>query len=48
MGVSLKELGRKQEAQACFQVVVRLRPSCALSLGNLAGIYYEQVRTRGA
>lgn len=43
MGVSLKELGRKQEAQACFQVVARLRPSCALSLGNLAGIYYEQV-----
>lgn len=44
MGVSLKELGRKQEAQACFQVVARLRPACALSLGNLAGVYYEQVR----
>ena len=43
MGVSLKELGRKAEAQACFQVVTRLRPGCALSLGNLAGIYYEQV-----
>ena len=43
MGVSLKELGRKTEAQACFQVVARLRPGCALSLGNLAGIYYEQV-----
>ena len=45
MGVSLKELGRKTEAQACFQVVARLRPGCALSLGNLAGIYYEQVRS---
>ena len=45
MGVSLKELGRKTEAQACFQVVARLRPACALSLGNLAGIYYEQVRS---
>ena len=44
MGVSLKELGRKAEAQACFQVVARLRPGCALSLGNLAGIYYEQAR----
>ena len=46
MGVSLKELGRKAEAQACFQVVARLRPGCALSLGNLAGIFYEQVRAR--
>ena len=46
MGVSLKELGRKTEAQACFQVVARLRPGCALSLGNLAGIYYEQVGPR--
>jgi len=45
MGVSLKELGRTTEAQACFQVVARLRPGCALSLGNLAGIYYEQVPT---
>ena len=46
MGVSLKELGRKTEAQACFQVVARLRPGCALSLGNLAGIHYEQARLR--
>ena len=46
MGVSLKELGRKTEAQACFQVVARLRPGCALSLGNLAGIYYEQVSSK--
>ena len=38
MGVSLKELGRKEEAVACLQQVVRLRPHCALSLGNLAGI----------
>ena len=37
MGVSLKELGRKEEAVACLQQVVRLRPHCALSLGNLAG-----------
>lgn len=38
MGVSLKELGRKNDAVACLQQVVRLRPTCALSLGNLAGI----------
>ena len=44
MGVSLKELRRRPEAQACFETVVRLRPGCALSLGNLAGLYYEQAR----
>jgi protein O-GlcNAc transferase len=43
MGVSLKELRRRSEAQACFETCVRLRPGCALSLGNLAGLYYEQV-----
>ncbi len=37
MGVSLKELKRKEEAEHCFAQVVRLRPNCALSLGNLAG-----------
>ena len=37
MGVSLKELKKKEEAEGCFQAVVRLRPGCALSLGNLAG-----------
>lgn len=37
MGVSLKELKRKEEAEQCFAQVVRLRPHCALSLGNLAG-----------
>jgi len=37
MGVSLKELKRKEEAEQCFAQVVRLRPNCALSLGNLAG-----------
>lgn len=37
MGVSLKELKRKDEAAACFERVVKLRPGCALSLGNLAG-----------
>ena len=37
MGVSLKELKRKEEAAQCFAQVVRLRPHCALSLGNLAG-----------
>lgn len=36
-GVSLKELKRKEEAEHCFAQVVRLRPHCALSLGNLAG-----------
>ena len=35
--MSLKESKRKDEAEACFQQVVRLRPGCALSLGNLAG-----------
>lgn len=45
MGVSLKELRRRGEAQACFETCVRLRPGCALSLGNLAGLYYEQVFT---
>lgn len=38
MGISLKELKRREEAEACFQQVVRLRPGCALSLGNLAGM----------
>ncbi len=37
MGISLKELKRREEAEACFQQVVRLRPGCSLSLGNLAG-----------
>lgn len=37
LGVSLKELKRQPEAEACFRSVVQLRPSCALSLGNLAG-----------
>jgi hypothetical protein len=37
MGVALKELKRRDEAEACFAQVVRLRPGCALSLGNLAG-----------
>lgn len=37
MGVALKELKRRDEAEACFSQVVRLRPGCALSLGNLAG-----------
>jgi protein O-GlcNAc transferase len=37
MGVALKELRRKPEAEACFEAVVALRPACALSLGNLAG-----------
>ncbi len=48
MGVSLKELRRRVEAQACFETCVRLRPGCALSLGNLAGLYYEQVREVGS
>ncbi len=54
MGVSLKELRRHDEAAVCFRAVVQLRPGCALSLGNLAGLYYEQVpppplpRARGA
>ena len=39
LGVSLKESKRKDEAEACFQQVVRLRPGCALSLGNLAGVF---------
>ena len=38
MGVALKELKRRDEAEACFSQVVRLRPGCALSLGNLAGV----------
>ena len=39
LGVSLKELKRRDEAEACFEAVVRLRPRCALSLGNLAGAH---------
>ena len=42
--IPLQELKRKEEAEACFRQVVALRPTCALSLGNLAGVYYEQVR----
>jgi len=41
MGISLKELKRREEAEACFQQVVRLRPGCALSLGNLAGVQLQ-------
>jgi Flp pilus assembly protein TadD len=37
MGVVLKELKRRPEAEACFEAVVRLRPACALAHGNLAG-----------
>ena len=44
MGVSLKELKRKEEAEQCFAQVVRLRPGCALSLGNLAGAYFYRCR----
>jgi hypothetical protein len=36
-GVVLKDLKRLSEAEACFEAVVRLRPSCALAHGNLAG-----------
>ena len=43
MGVSLKELKKREEAEGCFQAVVRLRPGCALSLGNLAGTYRKCV-----
>lgn len=38
LGMSLKELKRKEEAEVCFRQVVALRPACALSLGNLAGM----------
>ena len=37
-----QELKRKEEAEVCFRQVVSMRPTCALSLGNLAGVYYEQ------
>ena len=43
LGVSLRELGRRAEAEAAFEAVVALRPTCALALGNLAGMYYDQV-----
>ena len=26
----------------CYRQVVSMRPTCALSLGNLAGVFYEQ------
>jgi protein O-GlcNAc transferase len=43
LGAALKELGRRSEAEAEFSAVVALRPKCALALGNLAGVYYDQV-----
>jgi protein O-GlcNAc transferase len=43
LGAALKELGRRSEAEAEFAAVVALRPKCALALGNLAGVYYDQV-----
>lgn len=43
LGASLRELGRRGEAEAAFEAVVALRPGCALALGNLAGMYYDQV-----
>ena len=46
MGVSLKELKRKEEAEHCFAQVVRLRPHCALSLGNLAGQHHSAPKSR--
>lgn len=42
MTTPVQELKRKEEAEACFRQVVSMRPTCALSLGNLAGVYYEQ------
>ncbi len=44
LGVALRELNRKAEAEAAFRAVVALRPNCGLALGNLAGMYYDQVR----
>jgi hypothetical protein len=44
LGVALRDLGRRAEAEAAFAAVVALRPNCALALGNLAGMYYDQVR----
>jgi hypothetical protein len=38
LGVVLKELKRRSEAEACFEAVVLLRPACALAHGNLAGM----------
>lgn len=35
--------GRRPEAEAEFRAVVAQRPSCALALGNLAGVLYDQV-----
>jgi protein O-GlcNAc transferase len=42
LGVSLRELGRRTEAEAEFRAVVTQRPECALALGNLAGVLYDQ------
>lgn len=35
--------GRRTEAEAEFRAVVSQRPECALALGNLAGVLYDQV-----
>ena len=45
LGLSLKELGRLKEAEASFESVVHLQPDSALGLGNVAGLYYDQVRS---
>ena len=44
LGMCHKEQGRLAEAEACFGAVVALRPGCALALGNLAGVCYDEVR----
>ena len=34
-----------KEAEASFESVVHLQPDSALGLGNVAGLYYDQVRS---
>lgn len=43
LGACLREVGRHSEAEQELEVVARLHPGCALALGNLAGVYYDQV-----
>lgn len=43
LGAALRDLGRQPEAERELEAVARARPGCALALGNLAGVYYDQV-----
>lgn len=41
MGRALKDVSQPAEAEKWLEAAVRVSPACSLSIGNLAGLYYE-------